>query len=465
MGAVYSGEEISPDGMKRPVACKVISRRFRTSGEMVSLFRTEVATHRRISDGHDGLVTFYHWFQDLEKRDFLVMELVPGCNLTEICSTHERLSFDIIRLIARDVLDVLAYVHGHEVVHRDISPSNVLISQMGEVKVLDFGLAKSPTFQPDGEKKSKFRGKRQYVSPEVVLGQGADERSDLYSFASVLYELLMGEPPFGDDITYEQLFVKASAWSVPELPEHLPEDLRMLTMGLLRRHPHERTPSTAAEARDLLHLDDENGTRSALASLTDAVYQRATAARAKRQLRGSFAGVRIRGLYITDGLGSQPGKISETPMEHRQRPSIARYGVISAIGLAATVALALAAYNLQRTNEMRPAMIDTAAAVERSDAANAARKPGTPPLPSQESRAPEAPKRSIVGGSQPSVSMTLGALIAKTPDAETPPHAAAEAAEAAEIANAEEERVRPRSRKRRSRFVRRSYRAQKVRPQ
>lgn len=403
MGAVYAGEEVSPSGRSWPIACKVMNRGYRDSEELADLFRTEAETNRRISDGHDGLVNFYLWFRDQEKRDFLIMELVPGCNVLELCSTRERISFDVVRLIARDILDVLAYVHAQDVVHRDISPSNVLISRHGKVKLLDFGLSKSASFAPADvtKRKSEFRGKRQYVSPEVVLGQGADERSDLFSFASMLYEMLTGEPPFGADVTIEKLLAKASAWSVPDLPAGIPEDLRELTMGLLRRHPHERLAVTAVQARDMLRRpDDVDAVRAELAGLAEETFQRGPDARAKTRHRGSFAGVRIRGLFITDGLADGPGVRPGTSLEGRRR-SLWRYGAMSLIGVAALVALALAVYGLQRGDKMRPAISAEQSAARDAPLSVTEKRTVEPITPLDSSGEPDHEETAVPDGASP----------------------------------------------------------------
>ena len=160
MGVVYAAVERLPNGKAQPVACKVLRRPWRTFDKLVELFRQEAETNRRISHNHGGLVTLHSWFHDADGHDFLIMELIEGGSLDDLRKTGERLSFDAIRLVARDALDALAYVHGHGIVHRDISPSNVLVSRQGIVKLSDFGLAKAPTFEPHGrEHASEFRGK------------------------------------------------------------------------------------------------------------------------------------------------------------------------------------------------------------------------------------------------------------------------------------------------------------------
>lgn len=371
MGTVYLGEEIAPNGKSRPIACKVMNQSYGDSEELAELFRIEADTNRRISEGHDGLANFYFWFRDQDRRDYLVMELVQGCNLLELFAERERISVDMIRLIAWDTLDVLDYVHRQDIVHRDISPSNVLVSRTGKVKLLDFGLSKAPSFATgDGNRKSEFRGKRQYVSPEVVLGQGADERSDLYSFASMLFEMLTGAPPFGSDVTMKTLYARAAARSVPSLDEKVPEDLRALTMGLLRRYPDERVPATAAEARDMIQLsDDLAAVRAELAVITEEVLQRRPDEQAKTRRRGSFAGVRVKGLFISQGLGGAPGARPRTSVEGQGRARW-RLGLMSLVGIAAMVSLALAVYGLQRGNETRPVVMHPDTNVERTDESN-----------------------------------------------------------------------------------------------
>lgn len=378
MGVVYSGEEIYPSGKTRPIACKVMSRRWRDHKKLTNMFRLEAETNQRISEGHDGLVRLYHWFRDQDERDFLIMEFIIGCNLSELLSVRERLSFDVIRLIAWAVLDTLAYVHEQGLVHRDVSPSNVLLSLEGTVKLLDFGLAKPPSLARENEKrKSDFRGKRQYVSPEVLQGQGADIRSDLYSFGSVLYELLSGAPPFGGDVTFEQLQTKLDAWHMPELPERIPSDLRVLTMGLLRRNSDEREPQTAAEARDMLLVPkDPTATQTELRILVDRVHQRISSARAKIRYQGSFAGMRIKSLYITDGFGDKPGGKQLTSPEPRKRPMLWN-AALSLFCLIAVAALVLAVYNLQDEEDARPVAQEPTVPEDQPDEMSEPRSPET----------------------------------------------------------------------------------------
>ena len=117
-----------------------------------------------------------------------MMELVRGCNLFEIRQAFGRIRWDVLQLIATEVLNTLGYIHSRGVVHRDISPCNVLASLSGEIKVSDLGLAKFVT--DASSEPGWFRGKWQYAAPEWIRGGSYCRRSDLFSFAAMMYTLI-----------------------------------------------------------------------------------------------------------------------------------------------------------------------------------------------------------------------------------------------------------------------------------
>jgi serine/threonine-protein kinase len=120
----------------------------------------------------------------------MIMELVEGCSVADMDTP---LPADIVCRIAADVLDGLHYMHSLDVLHRDITPTNILVSRTGEIKISDLGLAKPI---PDGHgKASNGFCTYAYASPEVLQQGTVDPRSDLYSLGAVLYGLLAGYPP------------------------------------------------------------------------------------------------------------------------------------------------------------------------------------------------------------------------------------------------------------------------------
>ncbi|MEM9491261.1 MAG: serine/threonine-protein kinase, partial [Myxococcota bacterium] len=184
---------------------------------------------------------------------FIAMEYVDGLDLAGLlksCSQRgERLPLPAAFRIAIDLMYGLEFAHGHGIVHRDISPSNVLISRAGEVKLTDFGIARTVTGElARSAHRHRIMGKWRYMSPEQTRGEPLQTSSDLFAAAAVLYELFVGEKLFpGTEISeivrniHEMVIPSASA-KRPGLPPALDEILR----AALDREP-ERRPARAAE--------------------------------------------------------------------------------------------------------------------------------------------------------------------------------------------------------------------------
>ena len=141
MGTVFEAWRIF-NGRPRRIACKSLRDDRLENSRYCELFGREVELNFEIGNEHPGLVTVYDCIEDKYGRHHLMMELVRGCNLFEIRQAFGRIRWDVLQLIATEVLNTLGYIHSRGVVHRDISPCNVLASLSGEIKVSDLGLAK-----------------------------------------------------------------------------------------------------------------------------------------------------------------------------------------------------------------------------------------------------------------------------------------------------------------------------------
>lgn len=193
MAEVYKGWDVM---LERPVAIKVIDIRFRSNPEYAERFLREaraVATWR-----HEHIVQVY--YADVQDGlYYFVMEYVDGRDLGDIMRQyivegHLMPHEDVLR-IGEAVADALAYAHKHGVVHRDVKPSNVMLSADGRVLLADFGLAMAR----DEGTETDFLGTPHYVAPEQAIRAGnAVPQSDLYSLGVMLYEMLAGAPPFDD---------------------------------------------------------------------------------------------------------------------------------------------------------------------------------------------------------------------------------------------------------------------------
>ena len=261
MAEVFLGEATSVQGFKKRVAIKRVLPHLASHTNFIGMFLDEARLGARLT--HANIVSVF----DIGKSDnsfFIVMEFVDGTNLKKIMETlrlkgHDFPLKDVI-YIAMEACRGLSYAHelvdddGHpvELVHRDVSPPNILVSKRGEVKVTDFGLAKART-QLERTDPGVVKGKFSYLSPEVATGQEVDERADIFALGVCVWEMLAGRRLFLGDTDYETVQAVSNA-DVPSLvgvhPEVDPE-IEALILRSLARDPADRF-RTAREFGDAL---------------------------------------------------------------------------------------------------------------------------------------------------------------------------------------------------------------------
>jgi serine/threonine-protein kinase len=249
MGEVYRA---SDRRLGRDVALKVLPHRF--SADPVKHARFDREARLLASLNHPHIAAIY----DVEEHDgvvALVLELVDGPTLSErIADGH--ISLERVLVIATEIAEALAAAHARGIVHRDLKPSNVKLTATGDVKVLDFGIAKALAPDPqDGVRGSdlptasitreqgagEVLGTAPYVSPEHARGLQTDHRSDIWAFGCVLYELLTGVRAFDGNSTTEIIArVLERDPDFSRLPEDTPPSLRRLIVRTLRKDPARR---------------------------------------------------------------------------------------------------------------------------------------------------------------------------------------------------------------------------------
>jgi serine/threonine protein kinase len=192
------------DALAERRACKIILPQYREDKEQLGLLRQEFQAASELD--HPNVIHVYEFSADAH-MPFLAMEYFPSVNLKELIRQHsEELQPLIPKIIERAAM-ALAHVHDRGWVHRDIKPDNFLVNAQGDVKLIDFALAerKKGAIARLLGGRGKVAGTRSYMSPEQIRGQSLDERSDLYSFACMVFEMLGGRPPFTGQTTDELL--------------------------------------------------------------------------------------------------------------------------------------------------------------------------------------------------------------------------------------------------------------------
>ncbi len=235
MAEVYLARDLQLD---RRVAVKILFPEYAREQSFVDRFRREAQSAANLN--HPNIVAIYDWGQS-EGTYFIVMEYVKGQSLRELLNENGPLDSDDIAEYSTDIAAGLAYAHQHGVVHRDIKPGNVLITDQGKVKVTDFGIARAGTSESLTQTGSVM-GTATYFSPEQAQGYNVDGRSDIYSLGVVMYELATGVAPFVADTPIAVAFKHVSEKLVPPSvrnPE-IAKDLEAIICKCLEKDPDKR---------------------------------------------------------------------------------------------------------------------------------------------------------------------------------------------------------------------------------
>ncbi len=251
MGTVYAARDTESG---RELALKVLSSELDRDEEKFRRFEQEVTALARVD--HPNIVRLLGPLERDGPRTFFTMELLQGTTLSSLLRRRGPLPVPEALRIFRCLLGALAAAHGAGVVHRDIKPSNILLVS-GTVKITDFGLARMEDLTRL-TRTGQLMGTLDYMSPEQCEGAPIDHRSDLYSAGIVLYEMLVGEPPFRNASPGAVLrgHLEETPPRVDRIRADLPEGLAEVVERLLAKDPGDRPPDAEAVLRDLDRIRD-----------------------------------------------------------------------------------------------------------------------------------------------------------------------------------------------------------------
>jgi len=191
MAVVYKGIQ---ESLQRTVAIKALKTSVSDDEHVVARFEREATSIASFQ--HENIITVYDFFR-IQGAFFIIMEYVEGIDLYDLLDRQTHLPNDVAAIVSLQVARALDYAHFRGVIHRDVKPANIIISKLGTVKLTDFGIAKIES--SDLTQAGVGLGTPAYMSPEQIVGDKLDHRSDIFSLGIVMYQMVTGNKPFMED--------------------------------------------------------------------------------------------------------------------------------------------------------------------------------------------------------------------------------------------------------------------------
>ena len=248
MGTVYLAEDLR---LNRPVALKQLSPLLSADRQQLARFRQEALVLARLS--HPNIVQVYD-FVEWNNLFLIAIEYVDGGDLGDKLKAEQCLEISEVLRLAMQMSQALAYAHKRGVVHRDLKPANILMTKNGDAKISDFGIAKF-TQSSIHTQVNTVMGSPAYMSPEQANGESTDERTDIYSFGIMLYQMFCGERPFNGDT--KSIISQHLTKLPPDLctkRDGISSQANALVQKMLRKDPAERYQSVDEFIEELNRL-------------------------------------------------------------------------------------------------------------------------------------------------------------------------------------------------------------------
>ena len=260
MSVVYSATDTL---LGREVAVKMLRSELARDANFRERFRREAQNAGRLN--HPAIVAIYDTGETLhndQSTPYIVMELVKGRNLKDIVADGGPLSPDEAATTLIPVCEALQVSHDAGIVHRDIKPANVMITNTGVVKIMDFGIARAlDDVTSHMTQTSAVIGTAQYLSPEQARGKPVDGRSDLYALGCLMYDIMVGHPPFDGDtpfaVAYQHVQEDPTPPSefIPDLSPTAALNVDAVVLTAMAKHPGDRYQTAVEMAADLQRLE------------------------------------------------------------------------------------------------------------------------------------------------------------------------------------------------------------------
>ncbi|MDN6234374.1 MAG: serine/threonine protein kinase [Bifidobacterium crudilactis] len=247
MGEVWKGYDIE---LGRTVAIKAL--RGDVTNEEAKLRRLRAEAHNSANLAHPNIAALFEYYEH-DGIGFLIMEYVPSKSLAEIFQDSGAMDAIALLPILIQTARGLFVAHSHGVIHRDVKPANIMVSDTGEVKITDFGVSYS-TNQGQITQDGMVVGTAQYISPEQAQGLKATPQSDIYSLGVVAYEGLCGHRPFTGATAVDIAAAHVNE-PVPPLPDTVDTQLAAFVMSMLAKDPLDRPPDAMMVSKTLARIE------------------------------------------------------------------------------------------------------------------------------------------------------------------------------------------------------------------